>query len=207
LSDSSQFDHLKQLARDKRKQHGIDTANFGLKQVREIYKAEGIKIDYHPLGNNIKALYMCDDNHHSVAVQKSLPDEPKIFALIHELKHHYCDQELLRSGYIHCGDFNMDDPIEIGAEKFAAEFIYPIREFAHDVSLLNIQEWSETDIINFKRNCKAKVSYAYICRRLTELRLIGFNQFKGVKFQKREYEIFGAPYHLRKKNFKPRKSA
>lgn len=206
MSASSQFDHLKQLARDKRKQHGVDTANFGLKQVREIYKAEGIRIDYRPLGK-IKALYMCDDDHYSVGVRRDLPNEPKIFALIHELKHHYCDQEILKSGRIHCGDFNMNDPIEIGAEKFAAEFIYPIREFAHDVSLLNIQEWSETDIINFKRNCKAKVSYAYICRRLTELRLIGFNQFKGVQFQKREYDIFGLPYHLRARRSRLKKSA
>lgn len=202
MSASSQFDDLKQLARDKRKQHEVDTSTLGLKKVREIYKTEGIKIDYHPLPNKVKALYMCDDNHHSVAVQKKLPDEPKIFALIHELKHHYCDQELLRSGYIHCGDFNMSDPIEVGAEKFAAEFIYPIREFAHDISLLNITKWSDIDIINFKRSCKAKVSYAYICRRLTELESIGFNQFKGVQFQKREYEIFGLPYHLRRKRFK-----
>ena len=207
MANASHFDDLKKLARKKRILHKVDTAAFGLQDVRAIYKAEGIKIDYYPLPNKIKALYMCDDGYCSVALQKKLPDEPKIFALLHELKHHYCDQEILTNGYLHCGDFNMKDPIEIGAEVFAAEFIYPIKEFAHDVSLLNIQEWSETDIINFKRNCKAKVSYAYICRRLTELRLIGFNQFKGVQFQKREYEIFGLPYHLRARRSRSKKSA
>lgn len=199
MSASSQFNNLKQLARDKRKHYGVDTANFGLKDVRAIYKAEGIKIDYYPLPNKVKAIYMCGDNHYSVAVQRSLPDEPKIFALMHELKHHYCDQEILNSGYIHCGDFNMQDPIEIGAEKFAAEFIYPIKEFSDDVSQLNIKEWSAEDIVKFKRNCKAKVSYIYICRRLTELKLIKFNQFKGVQFQKLEHEIFGLPFHLRRR--------
>ena len=165
MSIPSQFDHLKQLARDKRVHYNVDTANLGLREVREIYKAEGIRIDHYPLKNKIKALYMCDDDYHSVALQKKLPDPPKIFALIHELKHHYCDQELLRDGHTHFGDFNMKDPIEKGAETFAAEFIYPIKEFAADVSLLNVSKWSERDIIDLKRNCKAKVSYAYLCRR------------------------------------------
>lgn len=204
---SDEFNHLKQLARDKRKKYSVDTADFGLKDVRAIYKAEGIVIDYYPLKSKIKALYMCDDDHYSVAVQRKLPDEPKIFALLHELKHHYCDQDLLRGGYIHCGDFNMKDPIEIGAETFAAEFVYPIKEFAHDVSLLNVSEWGETNIVDLKRNCKAKVSYAYLCRRLTELGLIGFKQFKNVQFQKLEYKIFGLPFHLRRRAFIAQKKA
>lgn len=38
---------------------------------------------------------MCADDHCSVAIRNSLPDEPKLFALIHELKHHYRDRNLL----------------------------------------------------------------------------------------------------------------
>ena len=127
MKNPGQFESLKQLAREKRKSYNVNTSAFGLKQVREIYKAEGIDIHYYPLTPKIKAMYMCEDGYYSVAVQKNLPDEPKIFALIHELKHHYCDQEILKSGHSHCGDFNMKDPIEIGAEIFAAEFIYPIK--------------------------------------------------------------------------------
>lgn len=199
MTGSSQFDELKKLAREKRLLHKVKTVAFGLREVRAIYKAEGITIDYYPLPNKVKALYMCDDGYCSVAVQKKLPDEPKIFALLHELKHHYCDQDFLKGGHIHCGDFNMKDPIEIGAEVFAAEFIYPIREFAHDISLLNVSQWTAEEIVNLKRNCKAKVSYTYLCRRLTELRLIGFKQFEKVQFQKLEHTMYGLPYHLRKK--------
>lgn len=197
MDNSGQFEHLKQLAREKRKLYNVDTARLGLKEVRSIYKAEGIKIDYYPLGNKIKAVYLCDDGYCSVALQRNLPEEPKIFALLHELKHHYCDQEILRDGRIHCGDYNMQDPIEIGAERFAAEFIYPIREFAYDVSLLNISNWTKEDIVRLKKNCKAKVSYMYLRRRLSELNLIDFKDFEKVKFQSLEYEMYGMPYHKR----------
>ena len=35
---------------------------------------------------------LCEDGDCSVAIQRTLPDEPKLFALVHELKHHYCDR-------------------------------------------------------------------------------------------------------------------
>src|SRR5580698_8910045 len=116
---------LKTLAREKRDHYTVSTAQFGLREARQIYKAEGIRIDYWPLPKKIKALYMCADGDFSVALQKSLPDEPKLFALMHEYKHHLTDREALGAGVIHCGDYNANQEIEIGAEIFAAEFLYP----------------------------------------------------------------------------------
>lgn len=197
MNSSGRFEDLKELAREKRKLYGVNTASFGLKEARAIYKAEGITIDYYPLPYKIKALYMCRDGDYSVALQRKIPYEPKLFALIHELKHHYCDQDLLKTGILHCGDFNMNDPIEIGAEKFAAEFIYPIKEFAHDISLMNVSDWTKEEVVRLKRNCKARVSYRYLCRRLAELGLISFDQFKDIQFQKLEDKIYGVPYNRR----------
>jgi Zn-dependent peptidase ImmA (M78 family) len=85
---------------------------------------------------------MCDDDYYSVAVQKRLPDEPKLFALIHELKHHYVDQNVVINGGMYCGDYNQNEVIEIGAEVFAAEFIYPEREFASDIAALGVRTWT-----------------------------------------------------------------
>src|SRR5713101_5738025 len=101
---SQYFERMKALADEKRAQFGIETAAFGLREVRKIYAAVGVKIDPWPLPAKIKALYMCDDGQCSVAVQRKLPNEPRQFALVHELKHHFCDQELLLSGTVHCGD-------------------------------------------------------------------------------------------------------
>jgi Zn-dependent peptidase ImmA (M78 family) len=192
------YEDLKALARTKRVQHGVDTAAFGLREIRSIYRTEGIRIDYYPLPSKIKALYMCADGDCTVAVQRTLPDEPKLFALVHELKHHYCDREALGAGVIHCGDYNMNELIEIGAEVFAAEYIYPQEEFASDLDLLGIQIWRAEDVVALKRGCKAKVSYRYLCKRLEHLGLVAANAFDGVKFQKLEDQLHGVPFYRRR---------
>ena len=188
------YEDLKQLAREKREYYGVDTAAFGLREIRKIYGAEGIKIDYYPLPYKIKALYMCADGDFSVAVQRKLPDEPKLFALVHELKHHYRDQDALASGFISCGDYNMNEPIEKGAEVFAAEFIYPEAEFVDDLDRIEISTWRPEDVVTLKRNCKAKVSY-----RFEHLTLVVPGAFETVKFQKLEESLFGVPYHRRRR--------
>lgn len=192
------YNDLLSLAREKRVVHGVNTASFGLAEVRKIYKAEGIRLDYWPLPYKIKALYMCADGDSSVAVQKALPYEPKLFALVHELKHHYRDQEVIGSGMLLCGDYNANELIEKGAEVFAAEFIYPEAEFVDDLRAVGIKVWTEDSVVNLKRNCKAKVSYKYLCKRLERLALIPPGRFNGVKFQKLEERMFGVPFHRRR---------
>ena len=191
------YEDLKSLAREKRALHGVITTSFGLSDVRQIYRAERIKLDYWPLPRKIKALYMCADGDCSVAVQRSLPNEPKLFALVHELKHHYCDREMLGTGVIHCGDYNANELIEIGAEVFAAEFIYPVAEFTQDLSATGIASWTAEDVVRFKRGCKAKVSYTFLCKRLERLGRIAPGQLAGVQFQKLEEKMFGIPIYRR----------
>jgi Zn-dependent peptidase ImmA (M78 family) len=190
---------LKALAREKRTDYSVDTAAFGLRDVPRIYKAEGIQIDYWPLPYKIKAMYMCADDDFSVAVQRTLPDEPKLFALVHELKHHYRDQALLTNGRIVCGDYNANELIEKGAEVFAAEFIYPEAEFAGDIARLGVTAWSAEAVVHMKRGCKAKVSYKFLCKRLEWLGLIVSGQFDRSQFQKLEERMFGVPFYRRRR--------
>ena len=113
------YEELQQLAPEKRAQYNVDTSAFGLREVRVIFKEEGIKIDHWSLPRKLKALYMCEDGDCSVALQKNIPYKPKLFALVHELKHHYEDRAALGSGAIHCGDYDANELIEKGAEVFA----------------------------------------------------------------------------------------
>jgi hypothetical protein len=99
MTRSAYYEGLKVLARQKRVQHSVNTAVFGLRELRAIYREEGIRIDYWPLPYKVKALYTCADGDYSVAVQRCLPDEPKLFAFVHELKHHYCDQVQLGAAF------------------------------------------------------------------------------------------------------------
>ena len=193
MSRHAYYEELKLLARQKRMEHGVDTATLGLREIRRIYKDESIRIDYYPLPYKIKALYMCDDGDCSVALQRRLPDEPKLFALIHELKHHYRDREALGAGVIHCGDYDANELIEKGAEVFAAEFIYPEAEFAEDIAPLTLSFRDPADIVIVKQTCQAKVSYKFICKRLERLGHIAQGQFNGVQFQKLEDQMCGVP--------------
>jgi Zn-dependent peptidase ImmA (M78 family) len=192
---SQYFERMKALADEKRSQFGIETAAFGLREVRKIYAAAGVKIDPWPLPAKIKALYMCDDGHCSVAVQRKLPKEPRLFALVHELKHHFCDQELLLSGAVHCGDYNANKLIEIGAEVFAAEFIYPEDEFRRDILRQGVGVWTPEEIVRFKRECAAVISYTFIRKRLARLGLVAPDEFSTVQFRKLEDKLYGPPIY------------
>jgi Zn-dependent peptidase ImmA (M78 family) len=198
VSRSAYYNDLKALAREKRALHQVDTYAFGLREARLIYKTEGIQIDHWPLPSKIKALYMCGDGQPSVALKKSLPDQPKLFALMHEYKHHLADRESLGNGVIHCGDYNVNEEIEIGAEVFAAEFIYPEDECLGDLQASGVADWQPEHVVRFKQSCSVKVSYIFLCKRLEWFGLIAPNQFAGIKFQKLEEQMFGVPFYRRR---------
>jgi Zn-dependent peptidase ImmA (M78 family) len=194
MSRSAYYNDLKQLALEKRALYAVETSAFGLREIRKIYNAEGIRIDQWTLPAKIKAIYMCANGDYSVAVQRTLPEEPKLFALVHELKHHYRDQLELSGGMIHCGDYNANELIEKGAEVFAAEFIYPEVEFAEHIDQLGVNRWEAETVVLLKRQRRAKVSYKFLCKRLERLGLVVKGQFDRVQFQNLEDSMFGVPF-------------
>ena len=207
MSERNQyFEEMKALARERRAVHHVRTETFGLRELRRIYKAEQVKIDtWSSLPSKVKAVYMCDDDVYSVAIQPKIPDEPRLFALVHELKHHYCDQERLKSGEIRCGAYNENELIEVGAEVFAAEFVYPEEEFLEHATLFVAGTWTVEDIVRFKRDCPARVSYTFIRKRLERFKLIGVDQFRGIKFKNLEEQMFPPIY--KQAWFKKRRSS
>ncbi|MGQ0445837.1 MAG: ImmA/IrrE family metallo-endopeptidase [Beijerinckiaceae bacterium] len=199
MSRHTYYEAMKALAREKRAAYGVATESLGLREIRSIYKAESIRIDLWPLPRRIKALYMCADGDCSVAIQASLPIEPKIFALMHELKHHYVDRDNLSAGTIACGDYNENELIEKGAEVFAAEFIYPEQEFVEDLHELRIPAWTPEQIVRLKRGCKAQVSYMYLCKRLVRMGLVARGEVENVQFRKLEDQLYGVPFYRRRR--------
>ena len=99
------------------------------------------------------------------------------------------------SGVIHCGDYDANELIEKGAEVFAAEFIYPEAEFEGDLDNLGLTVSQPADVVAFKRSCRARVSYRFICKRLERLQRISPGQFDGIQFQKLEEQIHGIPFY------------
>lgn len=192
----SEYEQLKALAREKRAHHQVQTADFGLSKVRAIYRAEGITIDLWEVPPRIRAMYMCDGGDPSVLVNKTLPKEPRLFSMVHELKHHYTDRALIEGGKIKCGDYNANERIEIGAEVFAAEFIFPEAEFLAAMKSLGLPTSLQAeDIVRFKRESGAPVSYMFLQKRFEFLGAISKGQFKGVQFHKLEEEVYGLPIY------------
>lgn len=140
---------------------------------------------------------MFEDGDASVAIKDSLPREPMLFSLAHELKHHFSDRELIQNGSIKCGDYNANETIEKAAEVFAAEFIYPEEEFIACVATAGIQLGACTpeDVVRLKRTCNALVSYQFLSKRLLRLGFASPGTLEKVKFQNLEQQMFGVPFY------------
>lgn len=191
------YETVKNLACEKRAQYQITTAGLNLTTVRRIYAAEGIRIDQWTFGSTIRAAYMCDDGDPSVAINNKLPRIPKLFSLVHELKHHYLDVALIEGGSLKCGDYNANELIEKAAEVFAAEFIYPESEFLDCMKSLGLNDTNCTPeaVVHLKRTCNAPVSYQFLCKRLVRLRFAQETTFSRIQFQKLEEQLYGLPIY------------
>src|SRR5260370_1703745 len=100
----------------------------------KVYRAEGIeRIDFWPNLKRIRAAYFNDECGVSVMLARGLPDEPTIFSMAHELKHHLVDKDLMVALFGPADTPPITDDrttVEIQAEVFPAEFIYPNADFA-----------------------------------------------------------------------------
>ena len=198
MTDAQYYAQMKDLARTKREEYGIVTSKINIPLIQKIYKKEGIKIDrWKNVSRKIRAAYFCDGDDCSVLLNNSLPREPKLFSLVHELKHHFTDRSIIENGEIKCGDYNENKVIEIGAEVFAAEFIFPEEEMRKLISSLGIHKnnCEAKSVITIKRMKIAPVSYMFIKKRFEFFGLIQSGAYDDVKFEKLEEEIHGKPFY------------
>ena len=83
----------------------------------------------------LRGAYFNDELGPTVVLAKGLPQDPIVFTMAHELKHHLTDRALPIS---YCDESNQFNPIEIGAEIFAAELIYPDQDYAADLARMGV---------------------------------------------------------------------
>lgn len=204
LDMADYYEELKVLARETRKRHNLTTSSVSLSSLRQIYKQEGIRIklwDYKL--RKIRGAYIDIDGEAHVLLNKAIkPKEPRIFTMAHELKHHYIDRELAKNGQLECHDLSWSggSMIEIGAEIFASEFVYPEAEALSLINQLGIANgaWRQEDVVRLKKSCPAPVSYAFLVKRLEWFGTIERGVFRGVKWQNLEESMYGIPFYRRK---------
>lgn len=211
-TSSEYYRLMRALAQSKRREYGIATADIRISSIQKIYRLEKIKIDRREkLSARIRGAYFCDDGDCSVLLNNGLPPQPKLFTLVHELKHHFVDRGAIEGGKIQCGSYNANQTIEIGAEVFAAEFIYPESEMRALLGSLgvNSENCDEQVIVRIKRAVPVPVSFRFVLKRLVWFRITPRGKFDKTKFTKIEEQMYGTPLYKRGwfKDYRRRKTA
>lgn len=190
------YEELKALARSIRTEFSLRTPRVLRSDLRRIYKKHGIRIDLWPHFKGLKGAYFCDDLGPTVVINKGLPEDPRVFTMAHELKHHLVDREL---GLAFCDVSNQNQQIEIGAEVFAAELIFPEGEFVTRLEKLGTQRGSckPDAIVRLKVETKTTLSYSGLTKYAERFGFVARGALDGVKWKKLEEQIFGEPVHKR----------
>jgi len=191
------YEQMKELARQTRAQHGLDSPRVLRSQLRAIYKHHGIAIDLWSCKfKKLRGAYFNDDAGPTVMLAKGLPEDPMVFTMAHELKHHLVDSG---TNISLCSFENERAPIEIGAEVFAAELIFPEHEFVADLKRAGVQSGRCTaeDLVHLKRRTRTTLSYSGLAKRAELLALVPDGSLAGVKWKKLEERIYGVPFYKR----------
>jgi hypothetical protein len=198
--ESKYYKELKQLAREQRATFGLQTSSIGRREFREIYKKFGIKLHLWPKpglsGCNLKHLrgaYLNVDGDLHVMVDRTLPNDPYLFTLAHEVKHHLCDQEHAKA---FCHDENQTDVLEIGAEVFAAELLYPEQDFNRDLNERGIKkgECTQKDLVALKHDTGTSLSYTGLRKRAVNFGYASVSM-PNTGWKRIEVEMYGLPYN------------
>ena len=195
MSRSRYYEDLKLLARDVRGKFGLTSPRVLRSDLRRIYRDEGIRIDLWPYKlRKLRGAYFNDDAGPTVMLAKGLPEDPMVFTMSHELKHHLTDRACALS---YCDPSNQLDSIEIGAEIFAAELIYPEDDFGRDLERLGARSGScEAEaLVRLKRETRTTLSYAGLAKRAEFMGYAPSDSLNGIRSKKLEEQIYGEPIY------------
>jgi Zn-dependent peptidase ImmA (M78 family) len=154
------YEDLKLLARQVRVDNGLTSPRVLVSDLNRIYARHGITIDEWPYRfRNLRGAFINDHLGMTVMVAKGLPQDPMVFTLAHELKHFFRDRDL---GISYCDQSNLNKSLEIGAEIFAAELLFPDRDFLNYMDAMGIRrnQCLPKTLIRLKRQTRTTLSYA-----------------------------------------------
>jgi Zn-dependent peptidase ImmA (M78 family) len=183
VKDTGYYYEMRELALEVRARNGIEGSDPSMRDMWRIYCEEGIeKLDFRHGFKDLRGAYFNDDCGVTVMLAGGLPDEPTIFTMAHELKHHLVDSEI---GAVVCRTNEDTRRIEIGAEVFASELIYPEKDFVYDLFRLlrgMPQTVSPEALVELKRKTNTTLSYAGLAKRTVLLRLADAKAFSDVRW-------------------------
>lgn len=195
MKDQTYYEDLKRLARQVRAENGLHSPRVTERDLRNIYARNGIEIDIWPYRfRNLRGAFMDDQFGTTVMLAKGLPQDPMVFTMAHELKHFLTDRHLEIS---YCDQSNAHKVLEIGAEVFASELLFPDRDFIQHMREMKIgthQCLPET-IVRLKRTTRTTLSYAGLAIKAERLRYARRESLTKVKTWRKLEKAYNGDQH------------
>lgn len=186
MTPTEQYRQARTRAFEIRAKYGLTTPRVMVRDLKRIYRAEGInRVDYWDKfkGTRLKGAYFNDSAGSTVVVNKKIIMlvDTKVFTLGHELKHHLMDEV---RGVSLCTDDNEHAIIERAADVFAAELIYPQRMFLVHMADRSIGkgECTAEQIVHLKQETKTTLSHLGLAIYAYRLGLAIQGKFDGIRW-------------------------
>jgi Zn-dependent peptidase ImmA (M78 family) len=192
VNQQAYYEDLKQLARQVRAEFGLHSPRVVESDLRRIYEKNGIVIDDWPYRlRNLRGAFICDRFGATVMLASGLPQDPKVFTMAHELKHFYRDRHL---GISYCDQSNLGKTLEIGAEIFAAELLFPDKDFMTHMRSMRVgtNQCLPRTLVHVKQKTRTTLSYAGLAIKAERLGYAPPRSLTTIKTWRKFEEIYGA---------------
>lgn len=191
MNQQAYYEDLKQLARQVRAEFGLRSPRVVESDLRRIYEQNDITIDDWPYRlRNLRGAFICDHLGTTVMIASGLPQDPKVFTMAHELKHYYRDRHL---GISYCDQSNLGKTLEIGAEIFAAELLFPDKDFMTQMRSMRIgtNQCLPRTLVSLKQKTRTTLSYAGLAIKAERLGYAPPRSLTTIKTWRKFEEIYG----------------
>lgn len=191
MNQQAYYEDLKQLARQVRAEFGLHSPRVVESDLRRIYEQNGIVIDDWPYRlRNLRGAFISDHLGSTVMLASGLPQDPKVFTMAHELKHFYRDRHL---GISYCDQSNLGKTLEIGAEIFAAELLFPDKEFMTQMCSMRVgtNQCLPRTLVRLKQKTRTTLSYAGLAIKAERLGYAPPRSLTKIKTWRKFEELYG----------------
>jgi Zn-dependent peptidase ImmA (M78 family) len=191
VNQRAYYEELKSLAREVRAEYGLRSPRVLTSDLRRIYDKHGIIIDSWPYRlRNLRGAFISDHLGTTVMLAPGLPQDPMVFTMAHELKHFFRDRDL---GISYCDQSNLGKTVEVGAEIFAAELIFPDQDFIRHMRALRVgrDQCLPKTLVQLKLKTRTTLSYAGLAIKAERLGFAPPASLTRIKTWRKFESIFG----------------
>jgi Zn-dependent peptidase ImmA (M78 family) len=191
MNRQAYYEELKLLARQVRAENNLRSPRVLPSDLRRIYDRHGITIDSWPYRlRHLRGAFISDHLGTTVLLASGLPQDPMVFTMAHELKHFFRDRDL---GISYCDQSNLSREVEVGAEIFAAELLFPDQDFIKHMRSLRVgqDQCLPRTLVHLKCKTRTTLSYAGLAIKAERLGYAPARSLTKIKTWRKLEELYG----------------